>query len=171
MNPSQIYACALGGIIAYLVICRFVRYCARQQQWLRVLVRPGRYLYRKVIFYLLRHVVFPQVFRTRSRLWVLLQCIYWAGTLTCNFLVTHGLRSIAARSGNLAVINFVPLVLAGRLSLAADLLGLPIQSYIRMHGTFGTMVCVQTVMHVATSMRNRDWAPQSPVQFYGLLVR
>ncbi|KAL3467660.1 hypothetical protein BJX64DRAFT_273728 [Aspergillus heterothallicus] len=149
MNPSQIYACALGGIIAYLVTCWVVRYCARQQRWLRVLVRPGRYLYRKVIFYLLRHVIYPQ-------------CIYWAGMLTCNFLVTRGLRLIAARSGHLAVINFIPLILAGRLSLAADILGLPIQSYIRTHGTFGTMVCVQTIMHVATSMRNRDWAPQSP---------
>ncbi|KAL2810501.1 FAD-binding domain-containing protein [Aspergillus cavernicola] len=170
MFPSQLYACALGGVIVYLLISRITRSWAQRQQWPLVMVRLSKYLYRKVIFVSLRHVVYPQVFRTRSRYWVLLQSIYWAGTLTCNFIKTHSLLSIAARAGNLAVLNFIPLVLAGRLSLAADLLGLPIRSYVGMHGTFGVMTCVQTALHVIISIQNRGWSPEQPIQFYGLLA-
>ncbi|KAL4995402.1 hypothetical protein BDV10DRAFT_196764 [Aspergillus recurvatus] len=147
MMPSQLYAS-----------------WAQRQQWPHMFVRASRYVYGKVIlsysgkviFVLLRHVVYPQVFRGRSRYWFLHQSIYWAGTLTCNFIKTHTLPSIAARAGNLAVLNFVPLVLAGRLSLAADLLGIPTRSY--------------TALHVIISIRDKGWSPEQPIQLYGLVA-
>jgi hypothetical protein len=171
MNPSQLYACAMGGIIVWLLVARIIGVWAQRQHWPLGIVRLGKYLYRKIIFFVLRHLIYPRVFRTRSRYWVLLQSIYWAGTLTCNFIKTHSLPSIAARAGNLAVLNFVPLVLAGRLSLVSDLLGIPIRSYVGMHGTLGIMTCIQTALHTTLTIRNRGWSPEHPVQFYGLLVR
>ncbi|KAF7621571.1 hypothetical protein AFLA_011866 [Aspergillus flavus NRRL3357] len=77
---------------------------------------------------------------------------------------------MAARAGNLAVLNFIPLLLAGRLDLAADLLGIPIRSYIRVHGTFGLMACVQAVVHVIISVRERGWSPDQLLQLYGLIA-
>ncbi|PKX91411.1 ferric reductase family protein [Aspergillus novofumigatus IBT 16806] len=170
MNPSQLYACAMGGIILWLLVSRIIRVWAQRQHWPLGIVWLGGYLYRKIIFFVLRHLIYPQVFRTRSRCWVLLQSIYWAGTLTCNFIKTDSLSSIAARAGNLAVLNFVPLVVAGRLSLVSDLLGLPIRSYVGMHGTLGIMTCIQTALHTTLTIRNRGWSPEHPVQFYGLLA-
>ncbi|KAG2005324.1 hypothetical protein GB937_008867 [Aspergillus fischeri] len=154
MNPSQLYASAMGGIIMWLLVSQIIRVWAQRQHWPLGIVRLGRYLYRKFIFFLLRHLIYPQVFRT----------------LTCNFIKTHSLPSIAARAGNLAVLNFVPLVFAGRLSLVSDLLGLPIPSYVGMHGTFGVMTCIQTALHATLTIRNQGWSPEHPAQFYGLLA-
>ncbi|KAL5359314.1 hypothetical protein BJX96DRAFT_183665 [Aspergillus floccosus] len=125
---------------------------------------------RKLSFLFLKHIVYPRLFRRRSRLWVLLQTIYWAATLTCNFIFTPSLGIIGARAGNMAIANLIPLLLAGRLHLAADLLGIPIRSYLQFHGTFGAMTMVQAAIHSAISIRERGWDPQEPVQFYGLLA-
>ena len=171
MNPSQLYACTLGGIIACLLLARVIRFWVRWRHiphWIRRLFKP---FYNKLVFSILKHVVYPQVFRGRSRYWVLLQTVYWAGTFTCNFIKTHSLSKIATRAGNLAILNFVPLILAGRLSLAADLLGVPIRSYVRIHGTLGVMTFVQATLHAIISIKNAGWHPAHPVQFYGLLVR
>jgi hypothetical protein len=105
-----------------------------------------------------------------SRAWVLTQLIFWTGTGVCTFLATHGLSDIGKRAGNIALISFIPLIFNGRLSLLADLLGLPLQSYIRLHSTFGMMACVQALLHTSITIHEQGWSPGQETQFYGILV-
>lgn len=111
------------------------------------------------------------VLRKWSRAWVLTQLVYWAGTAVCTFLATHGLSDIGKRAGNIALINFIPLILGGRLSLLSDLLGFPLPTYIRLHRTFGVMACVQSLLHTSITIHEKGWNPRRETQFYGILVR
>jgi hypothetical protein len=115
--------------------------------------------------------MYPMVLRKWSRAWVLTQLVYWAGTAVCTFLATHGLSDIGKRAGNIALINFIPLILSGRLSLLSDLLGFPLPTYIRLHGTFGVMTCVQSLLHTSITIHEQGWNPGQETQFYGILVR
>lgn len=110
------------------------------------------------------------VLQRRSRAWVLVQLLYWVGTGFGNFMATHGLRDIGTRAGNIALINLIPLVFNGRLSLLADLLGIPLRSYIQLHGTFGVMACVQTILHTYITIHEEGWNPHTALQLYGILV-
>lgn len=164
LDPLNLYTCFLGGTFLILFTVQSLRKLTQQQiiwpTWLR----------RKVFTFFLHHLVYPSILR-QSRLWFLLQSTYWGGTIVCNFIKAHGTSAIAARAGNLAILNFLPLVFAGRLTLLADLLGIRIQSFIRVHGTFGIMACMQTALHIILRIRERGWSPQHPVEFYGILVR
>ncbi|KAL4985850.1 hypothetical protein BDW68DRAFT_189307 [Aspergillus falconensis] len=167
LDPLNLYACILGGIVLLLFVLQIVRYLTqRRPHWLGWL---SRRLYRNVFSIIIRHLVYPHFLR-RPRIWLLLQSTYWAGTIVCNFIKAHGAAEIAARAGNLAIINFIPLIFAGRLNLIADLLGIRIRSYTSIHGTFGIMTCMQTALHVILRIRENGWSPDDPIQFYGLLA-
>ncbi|KAL4925813.1 uncharacterized protein BDV17DRAFT_299984 [Aspergillus undulatus] len=167
LDPLNLYACILGGIFLLLFAFQIVQTLTqRRPLWLAWL---SRHLYRKVFSIFIRYLVYPYILR-RSRLWFILQSSYWAGTIVCNFIKARGAPAIAARAGNLAILNFLPLILAERLNLIADLLGIRIRSYTGVHGTFGIMTCMQAALHVILRIRERGWMPGQSTQFYGLLA-
>jgi hypothetical protein len=171
LQPIPLYACSLGGLALLLLILQaFSALSRRRHYWPIWLVRPVVYLYQTVAFYLLKHFLYPRLFWRRSRSWVILQVVYWAGTIICTFIKTHTVASICTRAANLAVLNFIPLLISSRLYLAADLFGLPFQSYVHVHGTFGLMACAQGILHMALAVRQRGWSPGNPAQLYGAIV-
>ncbi|KAE8407135.1 FAD-binding domain-containing protein [Aspergillus pseudonomiae] len=174
MEPEQLYAACLGGTLLLLLVFRFAPTSYRpvptsDRRWRYWIARLFRFTYRKLCFLFLKHVLYPRLFGHISRYRFILQSIYWAGTITCNFVGTHTLSSMAARAGNIAVLNFISLLLAGRIYIAADLLGLSYRSYLHVHRTFAMMTFVQTTLHTVMSIREHGWLPYEQLQFYGIL--
>ncbi|KAE8423658.1 FAD-binding domain-containing protein [Aspergillus pseudocaelatus] len=174
MEPAQLYAACLGGTLLLLFIFRFAptRYRpmpilnCRWQYWLSRLFIST---YRKMCFLFLKHMLYPRLFGHLSRYRVIIQLMYWGGTITCNFIGTQTVAAIAARAGNIALLNFVFLLFAGRINIAADLLGLSYRSYLHVHKTFAIMTFVQATLHSAISLREHGWLPYEQLQFCGML--
>lgn len=128
MDPSQIYASSLGGLLLLFMIYSIIHYLWKRVRLGRILLRAVKTLHRQILFLIFKHLVYPFVFRRRfifpplSRYVLLLQIIYWGGTIACNIISVPTLSSAGSRAANLAVANLVPLLLTGRSSLAADLL-------------------------------------------------
>ena len=59
-------------------------------------------------------------------------------------------REAGNRAGALAVLHLVPLLLTNRAAVAADLLGISTQTYMRMHASFGLMLSILEIL--ASSM-------------------
>lgn len=148
-EPSKLYAVAVvGGLLLLFLIS--------QSRWFfKTILRFGKRIGWNCTFIILKHVIYPIVLPKWSRAWVLTQLIFWTRTGVCTFLATHGLSDIGKRAGNIALISFIPLIFNGRLSLLADLLGLPLQSYIRLHSTFGMMACVQALLHTSITIHEQ----------------
>lgn len=164
-EPSKLYAVVVGGILLLLFLV------SQSQLFFKMALRFVTRIGRNCMFVILKHVIYPMVLRKWSRALVLMQLTYWAGTGVCTFLATDGLADIGKRAGNIALINFIPLIFNGRLSLLADLLGLPLQSYIHLHSTFGMMACVQALLHTSITIHEQGWNPRGEIEFYGILVR
>jgi hypothetical protein len=164
-EPSKIYAVVVGGVLLLIFLM------AHSRRFFKIVLRFGERIGQNCMFIILKHVIYPMVLRKWSRAWVLTQLTYWAGTGVCNFLATHDLRDIGKRAGNIALINFIPLILNGRLSLLSDLLGFTLPTYIRLHGTFGVMACVQSILHTSITIHEQGWNPRHGTQFYGIIVR
>lgn len=164
MNLVNIYAISLCG--AFVIMCLFNKGPILFHFALRLI----RHLTRQSCFVTLKYVVYPTVLRKKSRLWALLQLIYWTGTISSNFIATSGLKTIGTRAGNIALINLLPLFLGGRLSLLADLLGIQSKSYVQIHSTCGVMVCLQAMFHTFLAIHQQGWFPEKKIQLYGILV-
>jgi hypothetical protein len=107
--------------------------------------------------FMIKHFVYPYILpRMRlvgpvSRMDLLLQVAYWAGTAVCNVLGIKNLGQASSRAGTLALFNLIPLTLGDRLSVTAGMLGVPSRVACRAHNTFGWMATVQALVHVILS--------------------
>ena len=108
--------------------------------------------------FMLKHFIYPYILpRMRlvgpvSRMHLLLQVAYWAGTAVCNVLGIKNLGQASSRAGTLAMFNLIPLALGDRISITAQILGVPSRVACRVHSTFGWMATVQALVHVLLSM-------------------
>lgn len=100
---------------------------SQSQRFFQIVARLGNQISRNRIFIVLKHLIYSIVLGESSRAQVLTQLTYWTRTGVCTFLVTHSLSDIGKCAGNIAFINFIPLIFNDRLSLLADpdLLGFP----------------------------------------------
>jgi hypothetical protein len=83
-----------------------------------------------------------------SRFKILCNVAYWGGTIVCNVVGIRNLSEAGNRAARLAVLHLVPLLMTTRLSLAADLLGMPLNVYTAIHRTAGWMVIAQSILHM-----------------------
>lgn len=130
----------------------------------------------RVCFSLAKHVVYPILLkRTRlfppvTRLFVLLNLLYWAGTLVYNFFHISSLATAGQRAGILAVINFALTIMFWSLTTAASLLGFAPRSAHVVHGSLGIMALLQAVVHVAVQLQLFPFSTSDTTQLSGLLV-
>ena len=163
MDPTQIYTTVAGGMLLSLFIYQIYSSVAR---WFQ----------NRTFFYILKYLVYPIFLRRRralgpiSRWRILLIFVYWTGTGLCNVLGVHSLPDAGKRAGVLAVVHLIPLMFAGRLSFVADLLGLSLKSYVKLHGSFGLMAFVQGLIHVLIYLTRSSLRLKDPIQFNGFLV-
>ena len=164
MEASEIYALAAGGILVILLVYRFISFLFHQR-------------YNGVVSLFFKHVLYPYVcrrfryFGPISRMQLIIQTVYWSGTLLCNVVKVKGLSEAGLRAGTLSVINLMPLLLANPLGFAADLLGLSLRHFLRLHGTIALMTFLQGAFHLSAILIRKRFSINDPIQFPGLLVR
>jgi hypothetical protein len=94
-----------------------------------------------------------------------------AANAFCNILGVYNWPQAGSRAAIFSVINLLPLLLAGQLSLAADLIGIILRSYIRIHGIVGYMVFAQTLARILIVVKTTAIVFKDNLHFYGLLIR
>lgn len=164
MDVPLVYAIVVAGIFA-LFLLRHVHKLLVALIWSRrVCIFLHRHLYPALIR---RNWALPQI----SRINVLLQLIYWAGTVVSNTIGVSGLAEGSSRAGVLAVVNLIPLLFSDRLSFAADLFSLSRRTYVQIHKAMGVMAVLQLTTHMVLEALGGRFVINKPKSIYGLLVR
>lgn len=163
MEPVPIYSLAAGGIF---LIC--LLYCTS--------AHISRWIQDRTLFYLLKYLVYPVIIRRTSlsnpfsRWHAALMIVYWSGTAICNLVGIRSVHQAASRAGALAALHLVPLLCTNRPAFVADLLGISVQTYMRLHTSFGFMALLQTLIHTVIVVTHTTFNVKETLQFYGLLV-
>lgn len=168
--PSTLYAVIMGGLLflfffmtnartAFGIIRRSLDIIGR---WLAI---PAR----QAIFLTLKHAVYP-LFLRKTRIWFLLQLIYWPGNIFTTFIQTQNLAGVRVRSGYMSIINLAPLLMSDRLRFLADIFRFPIQTFVQIHRTLGIMSFLQGALYICIGIHQVRWHPKRNLQLYGLLV-
>ncbi|KAJ5461026.1 uncharacterized protein N7458_002578 [Penicillium daleae] len=140
MDALVIYAMIAGGILLSLVFIRLLRSLA---QWKT-----------PVLVFIYRHIIYPYVISRHtfwgpwSRVGVFAHLIYVTVNAVLILFRGNSLEEIGRRAGSLSLINMILLLGAGHLSYAADLLGVSLTAYRKIHRAFGWMTMVLVVLHV-----------------------
>ncbi|KAG9231519.1 cell surface metalloreductase [Amylocarpus encephaloides] len=112
-----------------------------------------------------KHFVYPQRLRRHrylgpwSRADVLLQSVYFAVIVFCLRYKVSSISKAGLRATNLSLINLVPLLSCPSFNVLADLLGISLSMFRRLHRLAGVMSFVLLVFHVVTAVASRDSFP------------
>lgn len=160
---TEVYSLALGDITAGLILYRIISCIASCSS------AGFRYFW-------LAHLFYPNLYRRLSRVQpvsrfqLIIQCIYFFDTVACNFVGVHSVAEADFRAAKLSLINFVPLLLAGRHEFEAYLLGASLQTYIMIHRNLGVMTFLQALVHVVIALLKTDHSRGGKSQLYGRLI-
>ncbi len=163
MEPVPIYSLAAGGVFLILFL-----YCASSH--------ISRWIQDRTLFYIFKYLVYPIVIRRTtlsnpfSRWHAVLMILYWSGTAACNLVGVSDIAQAGKRAGALAAAHLIPLMCTNRPAFAADVLGLSIQTYLRLHTSFGLMAMLQALIHTVIFVTHNTFDAKETLQFYGLLV-
>ncbi|KAK3933675.1 hypothetical protein QBC46DRAFT_275313 [Diplogelasinospora grovesii] len=83
---------------------------------------------------------------------VVLQSAYIIANFFCVLFRVSSLLEAAIRAGRLSLINAMPLFLSPHLSFLADLFGMPIRTFRKIHGSSGAMSSGLLLFHVVVMM-------------------
>lgn len=164
MDVSLVYAVVVGGVFA-LFLARHAHRLILALLWSW---KIPKFLYRYLYPVLTRR---NRVLPPLTRINVLLQAIYWAGTGVCNTVGISGLAEGSSRAGALALVNLVALVFSDRLAFAADILSLSHRTYLQIHKAMGVMAVVQLTAHIVLETISGSFVPSKTKDAYGLVVR
>ena len=163
MDPTLIYGLTAGGLFSVFFLYRVSSYISR---WVQD----------RTLFYIFKYLIYP-IFIQRSRLirpysrWhALLLTIYWLGTAACNIVGVSTVTQAGNRAGAISALHLIPLFFSNRLGFAADLLGISLQTYLRLHSSLGLMALLQGFIHVIIFFTHNVIHLRNPLQFYGFLV-
>ena len=163
MDVTQIYAIAAGGLFFVSFILQLAR-CA------------VRIFLSHCIGFLLKHLIYLYVLRRHrligpiSREDLLYQTCYWGVTAACNIISVQSMLQASSRAGTLSAIHLIPLFFSGRLNHVADLLGLSLYTFHRIHRSIEIMAVTQGLLHVLILVQRTIISVKVPFQFYGILV-
>ena len=163
MEPVSIYGIAAGGIF---LLCFF--YCVSHH--------ISRWIQDRTLFYVFKYLIYPIVIqRTRlskpfSRWHAIMIAIYWSGTVACNLVGINSFTQAGNRAGALAILNLVPLLSCNRPAFLADLLGISLHTYMRLHTSFGIMVFLQSLIHTIIFATRGHFNIKETMQLNGVLV-
>ena len=163
MEPVSIYGIAAGGLFFLALLYRTSSYVS---QWVQ----------NRTLFYIFKYLIYP-VFIRQSRFsssvtrWqALAYLLYWSATAICNVIGVSTTQQAAQRAGTLATLHIVPLLFSNRGSLAADLLGMSLQTYNTIHKSVGLMAFLQSAIHTLILVNRKGIDLKDELQFYGFLV-
>lgn len=164
-SASQLYAITAGGILALVILTRLV---------LRVI----RGLKDHVLVLFLQNVLYPFCIKRHrllgpwSRASLLFQALYLSITILCLIYKVSDLSDAGTRAGTLSLINLVPLYSGLHLSFLADMYGVSVRTYTKLHGSIGVMAGALASFHTGVALASsKSSIPNSRSQLYGLVVR
>ena len=163
MEITQIYAIAVGGVFLLLLSTRCISSAQRVLQALELLVA--------------KHVTYPLLVRRHrllgpwSRADVLVQVLYLTINVFCITFRVTAIEEIGVRAGTLALTNMAPLFFGFHFSFLADILGISVSNYRRIHRMTGWMSCLLVLVEalVATHGDPSFWRDM-PKNLYTVVV-
>jgi hypothetical protein len=163
MESSQIYVIVVGGIFGILLFINCLPLIAHFVRYTTPLV--SKYLiYRNVLY---RHrFVGPW-----SRAGVFVQLLYITGNICCLKFWNTSTSQAGLQAGTLAVINLIPAFAGPHLSTLADLLGVSLGTFRKIHRSVGLMVAALTMFHVLVMVARRSSFPLNlPQNLFAVIV-
>ena len=138
------YAMIAGCVLALWLLLQFIF-------WLVT------FAWRHISFFILKHVVYPHLFRrlpfigvaTRSE--SLFGIIYVTINILCVTIPLLSGDDVSARAATMSVINLIPLLCGPRLILMTELLGVSLRTHLGVHKWFGLTAVAHVVLHAILS--------------------
>ena len=147
MNITQVYAIAAGSFFLCLFLFRIRRYV---KSFLKAVnLQASQYL------------IYPQLIHRQRYLdpwsWAdrLLQLSYITINMFYISFKTPSIYTTSLRAANLSLINLISAITNPHLSFLADIFGLSLTTYRRVHRSFRIMSCFLLSLHVFTIIANR----------------
>ena len=163
MEVTQVYAIAAAALFLCLSIFRIRRYI---QSFLKTAHLQAS-----------QHLIYPQLIYRQpyvgpwSRADVLLQLSYIAINVFCIAFKASSIRVASLRAADLTLINIIVVFAGPHLSFLADILGLSLTSFRRLHRSFGLMSCFLLSFHVFTMIGLRVSFPLRQAEnLWGVIV-
>ncbi len=140
MEIAQIYAIVVGGVFLTLMILKGFPFIQRILQSVAIIIS--------------KYLTYPFIVRRHRLLgsWspadVFLQLLYISLNVFCVTFRVASFNEAGDRAGTLSIINMAPLFFGLHLSFLANLLGLSLSSYRRIHGSAGVMSFALVALHL-----------------------
>lgn len=143
----------------------------------RLLLHLIQFIKSYAAVFIQQHIVYP-FFLRRYRflgLWTrasfVCQFIYWTANILYISFRVSSLVDAGTRTGTLALINMIPLYSGLHLSFLADMLGISVRVYSRVHGSVGVLVGALALFHTLVSILGHSHhSLDSGPRLYGLMV-
>lgn len=163
MKPTQIYCIAAGGMFLTLFLYQL---SSSISHWIQD----------RTVFYIFKYLIYLFIYKRRyllpsmTRLRFTLLLIYWTDTAICNVVGVRTISQADSRAEVLFTINLISLFFADRLSFAADLFGLSLQTYIQVHDSIECMTIIQRLIHILIFITRNALHFKDSMQFYDFLI-
>lgn len=164
MDSVEIYSIAAGSVLTLLILYQIL---ARLIMTVVPVVRG----------FWDRHVLYRYVLRRRrffpglSRAKFFFGFLYWTGNIISVCVSGISWQSVSVRTGNLALVNLLPLYCSSQLGYGADLLGLSLSTMKSIHRHVAIMVCVNALIHTIITLEKTGWQIRETSRLFGLFVR
>jgi hypothetical protein len=141
MDPTAKYSLAAGGVFVLLFLIQLIPRLAK--------------LFKGVTIWISKHIVYPyaidrhRVIGPWTRATVALHLVYIGLNVFCLGFQASSASTAGLRAGTLSLINLVPLFAGPHLSFLADMLGLSLISFHRIHRSAGWMSFAMALFHVS----------------------
>ena len=146
MEITQIYAIVAGGVFLLLMFMKGFPFIQQVLQSLNITIS--------------RYLTYPWVVRRHRLLgpWspadILLQLFYVSINVFCVTFRVTSFDKVGDRAGTLSIINMAPLFFGLHLSFLADLLGLSLSNYRRIHRSAGIMSFALVALHIFAAVHH-----------------
>ena len=163
MNIPQIYAIAAGGVFVLLLIMKSSSSIHHVFHALTILVA--------------QHLTYPFLVRRHrllgpwSRADVLLQVTHFIINIFCMTFRVVSVNDAGVRAGTLVMINLTPLFFGFHLSFLADILGISLTNFRRIHRMMGWMSLLLGVVHALMMIHgDPSFLRDLPKNLYSIIV-
>lgn len=141
MDTILIYAIIAGSLMLTLALIRLLKSLSQWRSPVQV--------------FIVRHFIYPYVISRHtlvgpwSRAEIFTNLGYVTANLVLAFYKNSSFEEIGRRAGSLSLVNMIFPLAAGHLSYAADLLGISLPSYRKVHRASGWMTMALIVLHIS----------------------
>lgn len=163
MDVTQIYAIAAGGVFILFIIANCLHYI--------------KWLVKHIAFFTSRYLTYCYLVRRHrflgpwTRAGILVQVIYIAINVFCLTFQVSKLSQVSLRAGTLSLINMIPLFAGSHLSFLADVLGVSLATYRRIHRSGSLVSFALGLCHVMMAVIGRgSLTLATPRYLFGLIA-